>query len=936
MDALSIATGVITFIDFGSKIVSLYREISRARDGLPSELSDLSTQSPELSRNATSARDKIAELRARYPHQAESLDRLTSECLLAEKELQKLLGGFKPGWGAAGVGALRAWWKHDEIGSLQGRLSNIRVQLNTSVLMCIMHDSTETRKDVGRVIDGLDTVQGAIQAPGPDPSMASRGQPLVTPSDADKIAMGLWTVIKATSRSAKQPLVLAAAGSCSNESALPNSNHAVCRAIVEALAFPEMMARENQIKEPFPATFGWLLDDPSSSSAQQPSPVEPHPCRGQDFKAWLRSPDNESPFWITGKPASGKTTIMKYICTNPKVQASLRLWAGDLGLLTCSVYFWNPGSSEQKSQVGLLRTMLHQLLNQRPELCPLVTPERYLYFQLAGTDAPNPDWTVKELREALNNLGSQIHDTARLAIFIDGLDEYDGDLEELVDFVKELHQNHKVKLCISSRPWNTFKDAFKAYPSLRMEQHTRPDIEKYVRERMADSEGLRELRKLKVRNRSVADLESQLIEKADGVFLWVVLVVEQLLIKARDDPDLDKIWELFEGLPPDLGELYASMRSRLSPSHLETASRMYQLVFRWKETTKDNINVGIFWMAITCSKPAKSPELLKRGEMAGIMPVLERRVAGCTGGMLQINSLPSTEGRAPEERDQYNNYVEFIHRTAYDWLQSMWPTVVNDGPLDYDPSLVIVSCLTSPPTPQGLPATSDTSLGQCQHAFLFGQACNDSPETRRVLLRLIDQIDPSETRRVRLRLTDQIDPSGTRRVPPRLIDSIDPSELRHIPVGMTDAGLRSHLAIRFSCFPYVQARLESGTGIEGGKAPSKLLQFVPERFWSKTIREWWSHTTETVMDADGDRDARAMNMRLRTIEVLLQARLFPTRSLTRKVENMIQKKRWPLEYWTALLAGLQGRGFTQLPSDIEFTARTPTRRRDTFGTIGSR
>ncbi|KLU84999.1 hypothetical protein MAPG_04033 [Magnaporthiopsis poae ATCC 64411] len=891
MDALAIAASVVAFVDFGSNIVSLYREISQTRDGLPSELSDLSTQSPELSRNATSARDKIAELRARYPHQAESLDRLTSECLLAEKELQKLLGGFKPGWGAAGVGALRAWWKHDEISSLQGRLSNIRVQLNTSVLMCIMHDSTETRNDLGRVIDGLDTVQGAIQASGPNLSNASRGQPLENPSYADKIAMGLWTAISATSRSAKQPLVQAA-GSCSNESALPKSNHTVCRRIVKALAFPDMMARENQIKEPFPTTFKWLLDDPSSSSAQQSSPVEPQACQRQDFKAWLQSSDNESPFWITGKPASGKTTVMKYICTNPKVRASLRLWAGDLDLLTCSVYFWNPGSSGQKSQAGLLRTILHQLLDQRPEFCPLAAPERYLYFQLAGTDAPNPDWTVEELREALNNLGSQIHDTAHLAIFIDGLDEYDGDLAELVGFVKELHQNHEVKLCISSRPWNTFKDAFKAYPSLRMEQHTRPDIEKYVRERMAGSDGLRELRKLEVRNRSVADLESQLIEKADGVFLWVVLVVEQLLIAARDDPDLDKVWELFEGLPPDLGDLYASMRRRLSPSLLETASRMYQLVFRWKDTTDATFNVGIFWMAITCSNPAKSPELLKRGEMAGIMPVLERRLAGCTGGMLQINRILS-DWKTREEAEQYGNYVEFIHRTAYDWLRGMWSTVVGDGPLDYDPSLVILSCLTSPPTPQRLSAVV-SGYRRGQQSFDFARTCNDSPETRRVLLCLIDQLDVST-----------------------LGNHLAISE--SVWDGLTEAGIRSVSAMHFFCFPYLQARFESGSQIEGAEAPSKLLQFVPEIFWSKRKREWWRVAADCVTLIPPDDDPTCLNMRLRTAEVLLQARFFHMRLLIREVEDRIRRNWWPLDYWTALLAGLQGRGFTQLPRDIKLT-----------------
>ncbi|EJT76163.1 hypothetical protein GGTG_06085 [Gaeumannomyces tritici R3-111a-1] len=898
MDALSIATAVIAFVDFGSKLVSLYREVSQARDGLPSELSDLSTQGPELSRNASSARGRIAQLRALYPHQAESFDRLTSECNVAEEDLQKLVSSFKPGQGKAALGALRAWWKHAEIDTLQGRLRNIRDQLNTSMIVCILGTTMETHNDPGKLIDRL-SPERPIKYPRPDLGEMSSDKPLQAPSDANKIAIGLWTAIKTTPGPGDLESVQAA-GAYASDSVLTNSSDAICHTILNALAFPDMMARENQVKEPLPTTLKWLMNDadlvngtPSSSigstllssSAQK----DTRHSQGHGFKAWLESPDNESPFWITGKPASGKSTIMKYICTNPKVEASLRQWAGDLELLTCSAYFWNPGSSEQKSQAGLLRTMLHQLLGQRPDLCSLVTPERYMYFRLAGTNAPSPDWTIKELRKAFENLGSQIHDTARLAMFIDGLDECDGDLMELVGFTKKLHRDHRVKLCVSSRPWNTFKDAFKTYPSLRMEQHTRPDIEKYVHEQMAGSDGLQELRQVKVRNKSVVDLESQLVEKADGVFLWVVLVVEQILVAARDNPEMDKIWELFEALPPDLEELYASMRRRSSKSLLETASRMYQLVFRWKDTVDDPFSADAFWIAITCN-PAESPEVPEADEMVRIIPVLERKVAGCTGGMLQIvkRRMP-----IPVRRDQHNNYVEFIHRTAFDWLRSMhvWSAVVKDGPPDYDPSLVIISFLARPPDSQWRPIGELDDAGspvppRFRCLFYFARTCHDSRESRRALLRLIDRSDPSP---------------------------IEPL------LGESPAKRRESLAVEFRCWPYLQAKLESGAKLELAKPPSKLLWFVPERFWDKTRRDSWSYATRSILIIEDGNDIQSLNMRLRIAKVLREGKLIPTRQIMKGIGQLIRQDTWPLEYYRALQAGLQGRGFDMLLSRVELT-----------------
>jgi len=60
LSALSIATSIITFVDFGAKLVSQYSDIKNSQDGRPTALSALETELGELSANATHARDKVA------------------------------------------------------------------------------------------------------------------------------------------------------------------------------------------------------------------------------------------------------------------------------------------------------------------------------------------------------------------------------------------------------------------------------------------------------------------------------------------------------------------------------------------------------------------------------------------------------------------------------------------------------------------------------------------------------------------------------------------------------------------------------------------------------------------------------------------------------------------------------------------------------------
>ncbi|KAK4201027.1 hypothetical protein QBC40DRAFT_64335 [Triangularia verruculosa] len=878
-NALSIATGIITFVDFGAKLVSLYREVRRSDDGRPQALSALKAESLELSSNASQARENVASLQERYPRQSESLARLATECTQVEKELQGLTDFLtvKAGHGlrtrgAQAVVSVRGVLKQGDFEGLQDRLRSIREQTMMSVIMCILEDVTETRVTlngvdggVNKLLDILRPLQRTVNDLQPEFHNISRNRPLATEVQRARIAGGLWTSIITAHQADSQ----AAPGSV--EEPLDHGR-GIYNRILKSLELEDMRTRESQIENSFPDTFQWLLEDESAesdkSSARSPT----------KFKQWLESPTNEAPYWITGKPASGKSTLMKLICNDNRIQTHLRVWSGEFQLLTCSVYFWNPGSLGQKGQIGLLHTILYQLLCQRPDLCRHVAPKRYIYFQLAGMDSPDPlDWTLEELRDCIIRFLTRVDGTSRVAMFVDGLDEYEGNHEELVSFLKQLHEKYNIKLCISSRPWNIFRDMFRSYPSLRMEFFTKPDIEKYVYTRIGNSLAFQELRALDFI--SVQRLESQIVEKAEGVFLWVVLVTENLLTIARENNDLDKIWKVFEDLPNGLEELYGSIRRRLDQSHRESASRMYQLLFRWSSVFIRPFGILEFWMATNCHNPINLPRSLTEEEVPRLLPVIERRLAGTTGGILQV----------VRESAEQTISVGFLHRTVFDWLQSIKSLIIDDGPTEYDPSLVLTSVLVSRLNFVGL--KEGHAAADVDELFTVGQSCNDSAESRAKLLVIIDQLQMAKS----ILKEDYFDLA---------IDS-------SIISSLSDSVTRSLLATRHLFSTYLQAKLESDSGTTGLELP-RHLHLVPEMLWNKSQRLPSRVADWLIRYGEGfDDDPVVPNMILKTFAILVQAQFIPRRALRAKIKKT--EHRLPKELWQALLDVVAGKGFKEFP-----------------------
>lgn len=474
---------------------------------------------------------------------------------------------------------------------------------------------------------------------------------------------------------------------------------------------------------------------------------------------------------------------MKFISTHPDLHSNLCRWAGGDSdqLFLASFFFWGPGSTAQKSRVGLLRSLLYQLLSQRPDLCHSVAPRRQVFFGLAGAYATTPDWQWTELRECLLRFASEIQGKARLALFIDGLDEYDGNHDELVAFFKQLHQQYNPKLCVSSRPWNVFADEYKYSPSLRMEGLTKSDIDIYIEGRLASNLAIQELWSLEPD--SMGRLMEEIRDRAEGVFLWVVLVVEQLLATARDSPHLPVIWDVFNALSRGLEELYEAIQQTIGSSKQETASRLYQLVTEWKRVWNSQIQATFLWVAISCLNPLQRvlyPEVHKEQL---VLPLITRLLAGHTRGILQVSADPSSPNCAN---------VDFLHRTAFDWLRidSNWSKICSQGPPGFQAITTLIATLVSNLRSLGAPKNESQVTLELRKPYIS-----------RILKFTRDVENTAENRAKVLTILGQIESEGLLPVDVAslLYDTSIPVGNRPIPHGLA--------TLAAACLPYLQAKV---------------------------------------------------------------------------------------------------------------------------------
>lgn len=438
--------------------------------------------------------------------------------------------------------------------------------------------------------------------------------------------------------------------------------------LLNSLWFKSMTKRHTNVATAHEKTFKWVFDSSSPTKLEH----------------WLRS--RYGIYWVMGKAGSGKSTLMKFLLDHQQTKELLKSWAGTKKLVIAKFFFWNAGTDMQKSQIGLFRSLLYEVLRQCPDLIQTVCASKLETFR-PFTREPEP-WTQPELWQAISELKTQSGVRARFCFFIDGLDEYDGDPKTIVDVLDSLRRWPEIKLCFSSRPWNEFTDAFgrPSDPQLALEDLTRSDIRLYVRDTL--EENLR-FKELKARDGRSQDLVQELVEKARGVFLWVFLVVRSLLTGLTNADRMSDLQKRLRSFPPTLEGFFQHMLASVEGCYREQTAQAFK--FALEAVKPLSLMTYSFLDEENLDAAMSAPvHRLTEQEIESRQADMRRRLSGRCKGLLEVSSGGnSTGGLLPENFHKFK--VDFLHRTVRDFLitKDMQDMLAENLRPDFEPK----SCL---------------------------------------------------------------------------------------------------------------------------------------------------------------------------------------------------------------------------------------------------
>ncbi len=459
--------------------------------------------------------------------------------------------------------------------------------------------------------------------------------------------------------------------------------------VLRDLRFREIADREFRIPKAHEETFKWIFSDEGSLSKPLAS-----------FKNFLEDQDCQL-YWITGKPGSGKSTLMKYLRHNQETFNRLKVWSGGEEVFSAHFYFWNSGTDMQMTVEGLLQTLLYELLQHLPSAIRDAFPERWEVFQLIGED--DYPWEWEELSAALRKLVLDVGRGHNFFMMIDGLDECAGDQSRLTDLILDLiNSATNIKTCVASRPWTNFEDSFRGRPHLKLEDLTLDDINKFVTAKFEASEGFHELR---LREPEYAEkLLRDISGKAQGIFLWVHLVVSSLLSGLANGDRMRDLQRRLDDLPPRLEDLFEKMLDGLEENYLTHASQLFQLV-RASRTSPTLLGLALADLderkhalraqvrALTKEQKLTHCKNMKRKLMSRCRGLLEATVhtsadKATTWDTGPFEPQPMEKGKCENCHDGiFELKVQYLHRTVKDYIEDpkVWDRIVSANAEPFNP-----------------------------------------------------------------------------------------------------------------------------------------------------------------------------------------------------------------------------------------------------------
>ncbi|KAK5994413.1 Vegetative incompatibility protein HET-E-1 [Cladobotryum mycophilum] len=275
--------------------------------------------------------------------------------------------------------------------------------------------------------------------------------------------------------------------------------------------------------------------------------------KNPQFQQWR---DKQSQMlWIKGDPGKGKTMLVCGILKELEDSTPFTLYVA---------YFFCQGTDQRFNNANaILRGLIYMFISQQPSLISHVQKE----YQNTGNKRLFDDvnaWVT--LSEIFENILQDLAST-NCCVVIDALDECTSGRKQLLDFiVRNVSNFPHIKWIVSSRNFDDIEKQLSPCADSTLGLEVNADtvseaVGSYIRYRIPRLDLLRDNQTLQ------ENMCREMLEKANGTFLWAALVFKRLQelddFVAEDDL---QVLNVLRDIPSGLTELYHRMMDQINQS----------------------------------------------------------------------------------------------------------------------------------------------------------------------------------------------------------------------------------------------------------------------------------------------------------------------------------------------------------------------------------
>lgn len=325
--------------------------------------------------------------------------------------------------------------------------------------------------------------------------------------------------------------------------------------------------------------------------------------------------------------------------------------------MIASFFIRGRGNSLQKSELGLYRSLTHQLYKRFPE--EFLDLTAFFKKKVDGCGDPGsgkwewmPQVLLKHLSRALKTISRQ----SSVVIFVDALDEA-GETAALTivnafkSTLAAANEHSHLKICFSCRhyPQITLDGGI----TIVMEHHNEVDVNCII-DRQLQYSGFEEWEKSR--------LKEVVCTKSQGIIQWATLVVRRVIGDRTHGNSFEEALEQVREVPEGLHELYVSLLPATAKTHESTREardrKLALKLFQWVLYARSPLSAWELQQALALDYNVESKSTV--GFQSGNAYIDRKDLH------LKLKSL--SQGLIEIKGDFETGVVQFIHQSVVDFL----------------------------------------------------------------------------------------------------------------------------------------------------------------------------------------------------------------------------------------------------------------------------